>query len=159
MFFSLSETLSNFMAMVGLINRSSLVSMIRTIVFLATFYFAFKFQGLNGVIILKTVLGAIECILLFELSRRFVRLPGLTLPRILWRPLVSAASMVFVLSLLPHWADSSPFFILVIKAFTGAVTYASVSLLLWLIARRPDGIESLAIDIVLSKFSARLSTH
>lgn len=159
MFFSLSETLSSFMAMVGLIKQSAIVGLIRTLAFLAGFYFAYQLQGLDGVIFLKTLLGGIEVMLLFEISRRFVQLPALTLLRTIWRPIAGATAMVLAVTHLPVQDISSPLLLLLIKAGVGALSYIAVSLLLWLAAHKPKGLESLVRDLILSKLAMRVSAQ
>lgn len=159
MFFSLSETLSSFMAMVGLINRSAVISLIRTIAFLAGFYFVFHLQGLEGVIYLKILLGGIEFMLLFEISRRFVRLPALTLLQTIWRPVAAAVAMALAVTHLPLQGISSPLLLLLTKSVAGALAYIVVSLLLWLAARKPHGLESLVRDQIHNKLAMRASTQ
>lgn len=155
MFFLLSETLSSFMAMVGLISQSAYAGVARTLAFLAGFYFAYQLHDLDGVIYLKILLGGLEVLLLFELSRRYVQLPASTLLRMVWRPLAAVAAMVGVVTHLPLQGIASPVLLLLIKASAGALAYVATSLLLWIAARKPSGLESLALDLVLGKLAAR----
>ncbi len=155
MFFSLSETLTSFMAMVGLVARSARIGVVRTLVYFAGFYFAYRAQGLMGVIHLKTLLAAVEVALLFECSRRHVRLPASALPGMLWRPLAACAAMVWGVTHLPVHAIESPLGLLLSKSLAGALAYVAVSLLLWVAVRRPAGLESLALNLVFGKRAAR----
>lgn len=155
MFFSLSETLSSFMAMTGLVAHSAYTGVTRTLLYFAGFYFAYHAQGLAGVVFLKILLAGLEVALLFELSRRHVGLPPATLPRMLWRPLAACAAMVWTVTNLPLHDLASPLALLLLKSAAGALAYVAVSLLLWVAARRPAGLESLALGFVSGRRAGR----
>lgn len=158
LFFSLSETLSNFMAMVGLIHQSALVSLIRTLLFVASFYFAFQLDGIEGVIFLKIALSVLEVGVLFFLSCRFLQCSVGAGWQLIWRPVLSVGAMALAVASLPPIPGAAPVVLLAIKVSVGGLAYAATSLVLWSIARRPRGLESLVLDMLNQRLGTRIKT-
>jgi len=155
---SLAETISNFMAMSGLIAKSAWVGLTRTGLFIGGFYFAFQAGGIEGVILFKTALALIEVMILFQLSASFLSLPATILFKIIWRPALAVTTMGFALYMLAPWFSGNVYIDLFAKALVGATIYVSSSLLLWKIAGKPSGIETLVFDLVFNKLSGRMRT-
>lgn len=155
-FFSLSETLSNFMAMSGLIAKSAWVGVARTSLFLAGFYFAFQADGLEGVIIYKTALALVEVYVLYQISAGFLNLPATSFLSIAWRPVLAVITMGLALHAFAPWLTGNVYIDLFAKAVVGASAYVSSSLLLWKMAGKPNGLESLVIDLAYSKLAGRM---
>lgn len=153
---SLAETISNFMAMSGLIAKSARVGLTRTSLFLAGFYFAFHAGGLEGVILFKAALELLEVITLLQVSASFLNLPSASLLKITWRPAVAVTVMGLTLHMLAPWFTGNAYIDLFAKAMVGASTYVSSSLLMWKMAGKPGGLESLALDLIFNKLARRL---
>lgn len=156
-FASLSETLSNFMAMTGLIATSAWIGIARTCLFLLGFYFAFQAGGLYGVLILKTMLALIEVFILFQISAKFLSLPVTSFLQVTWRPTLAVIAMVLALHMLTPWLTSNIYIDLAAKISIGSIAYVLSSLQMWRMAGKPDGLESLALDLILNKLTGR--TH
>jgi O-antigen/teichoic acid export membrane protein len=155
-FASLSETLSNFMAMTNLIAESAWIGIARTSFFLLGFYFAFQAGGLEGVILFKTALALVEVFILFQISARFLNLPATSFLRITWRPALAVITMGLTLYMLAPWLTGNAYIDLLAKALAGATAYVASSLLMWKMVGKPDGLESLALDLIFNKFAGRL---
>jgi hypothetical protein len=67
----------------------------------------------------------------------------------LWRPLVAAVIMGVTVELLPI-VSGHVLFLLVVKLVLCALVYAVVSLILWAVAGRPEGVERSALERLTS---------
>ncbi len=154
-FFSLSETISNFMAMTGLIAKSAWIGLTRTFLFLGGIYFVFQSHGLEGVIVFKALLALVEMAVLFLISASFLGLPASSFLKITWRPVLAVAAMGLVLHGMAPWFSGNVYIDLFAKALTGGLVYAATSLLLWRIAGKPGGLESLVLELISGRLGAR----
>lgn len=151
LFFSCSEILSDFMAMVGLIRQSAMVNVGRTAVFLATVYFAFTQGGIEGIIILKIGLAIAEVLALYLICARFLKLSPSSVVSMVWRPLLAVGCMVVTVNYVSGLAYSYTALELLAKVGVGALVYALVSLTLWMVAQKPKGMETMAIELLMNR--------
>lgn len=150
LFFSFSEILTGFIAMVGLVERSARLSIARAILFGILMYFAFHFYHVEGIIFLKIALAAGESIILLRMAIRHLSLSPLTPLSVCWRPVLAAGSMALVVSSLTHSLGTNPLLLLFFKTSIGALTYACVTWGLWLLTGKPKGMESMVIEFLKS---------
>lgn len=148
---SVSQIVSGFMAMVGLVSQSAVVSVLAAVLFFAGIHQAFVHAGVEGVIQLKMGVSALELLALCWISARFIRLGAGSLLGTLWRPMVATALMAGTLASLPLGAEAPALLALAGQALVGAAVYAAASLALWAAAGRPEGLESMALDIARSR--------
>lgn len=151
LFFSLSEILTSFLLMVGLVDKSARISLGRTIVYLAALYFTFQAYHIEGVIVFKTALAAVEVLLLYALAARYLGLSISAILWALWRPFVSTACMAIAVESLFRIAPINAFIALGVKAAVGALVYIAISLMLWMAARKPKGLESIAVELATNR--------
>ncbi len=153
MCFATTEILINFLAMVDMIERSSVVGVIRTTIFVALIYFAFQSYHLEGVVFLKIALSALEVLVLLVLALRFLRLPVLTIPSLFWRPVLAVTCMALAVGQLPELSALPVLLALILKITLAAVVYAAASVLLWLGAGKPKGLEAMLVELAQLKLS------
>ncbi len=153
MCFATTEILINFLAMVDMIERSSVVGVIRTTIFVALIYFAFQSYHLEGVVFLKIALSALEVLVLLVLALRFLRLPVLTIPALFWRPVLAVTCMALAVGQLPELSALPVLLALILKVTLAAVVYAAASVLLWLGAGKPKGLEAMLVELTQLKLS------
>lgn len=83
-----------------------------------------------------------------------VSLSGLL--RFVWRPFAASVLMVIaILQLVPYLSDHAPINVMLIKTLVGAFVYGSSLLTLWIIAGRPDGLESRIILWISGRLDTR----
>ena len=116
-------------------------------------YFAFHYYGVEGIIYLKIALAAAESLILFHMAMRYLNLSLLAPITACWRPALAAGGMVLAVNHLTPGLSAIPFVLLIFKAGIGALTYASVTWSLWLLAGKPKGMESMLADIIRSRLS------
>ncbi len=153
MCYATTEILTNFLAMVDLIERSSVVGIVRTLLFILLIYFAFQAYHLEGVIFLKIALSAIEVLALLVLALRYLQLSVMTISTLFWRPLLAVTCMAVVVELLPLSAALPVLLTLILKVAVAAMVYAGASVLLWLGAGKPKGLESMLVELTQLKLS------
>jgi len=147
MFFSLSEILTSFLIMVGLVEKSARISLGRSIFYLAALFFVFQTYHIEGIILFKIAFAVIEVLLLFYLSAKYLNLPASAILQIAWRPLLSSACMIFAVQNASHAIHMNALADLCAKVLIGALVYITVSLTLWAAVRKPKGIESITIEL------------
>jgi len=153
---SISEMLAGFMAMVGLITRTAVIGLIKTGIFLAAVYFAFDYDGVYGVIVLKIALASLEALVLYFAAAKFLDLPDGSLVSIIWRPTLATALMVVVVSWIDAQVNINALIELAFKGSVGVLIYTCTMLLLWCVAGKPAGVETTLIDFVGPRLSPAL---
>lgn len=147
-FYSIVENLNRFMAMTDLQAVAAGSGLVRTALFIALIYPAFKLGGIPLLIGLKVALSSLE---ILYLARHCCRRIECRLSRYLsiyWRPTVASAVMMACLWVLGRWVHAPDLVRLLGGAAVGTAIYAGCALLLWRLSGRPAGLESLAVDLL-----------
>ena len=106
---------------------------------------------MEGIIFLKIGLAAVESIILFRMAMRYLDLSLLAPLSVCWRPALAAGSMALAVNALTPSLGTNLFLLLFFKTAIGALTYASATWGLWLLAGKPKGMESTLVDFVKSR--------
>lgn len=145
------ETLGGHILIVKGMERLSAVLMLCRLGFLIPFIVIASIQGT-----LNAVAAACACSAAFALPIycyflcRSLEIRFRQIYSVLWRPSLSAAAMLAVLSHIPNWFDNAVI-LLTVKVAMGVFIYAGLLTGLWFIAGRPPGPEQLLCGYMFSK--------
>lgn len=151
---SFSNFLTSFMSMTGMVKTASNVVTCRVVLFFAFFYFVFMGYGLIGIIYFKMILLFTELVVLMIPICKYLKFSVYNIFLILWRPVLSSLCMAAILLLIAEKIYLHVLLNLFIQAGTGAGVYIICSLCLWIISKKPNGIEQQVLDIILPRLSA-----
>ncbi len=123
MFATLGSAASNISLVTGHIRKLAALSIIRAILFLSLFYPIFTAFEIPGVLMMKIAIGFCMTTALIAVVASTHSIRWSLIAKQLWRPGVASMTMVFSLSQLEPFIDSSPILALAINTFVGGVVY------------------------------------
>ena len=112
-----------------------------------TLIVAGRWGGAPAIAAAQAGLGFVALGVDFFLLRLAVRFSAADLVNCLYRPVVAAVAMVFVLHVINNTTSLPLFTAMVFKVGCGALAYLGTLAVMWLLAGRPDGIEALVLEI------------
>jgi lipopolysaccharide exporter len=100
--------------------------------------------GLTGLLLARAAASTLGLVLNVQLARKTIDLRYSVLWAGLWRPLLSTGGMIVAVLLLRAWwdADAAALPHLLAEIFVGALIYLASLAVLWLLSRRPAGLEA-----------------
>lgn len=130
-----------------LFNRQVVASTIRPAFLFAGLYYYGLWGALGG----RAAAAAVMVCINIGLMRRVLDRPYARILTAGWRSWISAAAMIVAVLAVKNslpWPDTTfPIFALAGEMIVGAIVYISVHLALWRLAGRPDGFETMALDM------------
>lgn len=113
--------------------------------------------GFMGVLYARVLVGALQTFMMLKAGARLTG-ESMLLPLIkTWRSFTACFTMVAAVVVLEHalpspgLAPAPNMMVLVAKAAVGATTFAVAHLALWLLARRPEGVETIVIALITTQ--------
>ncbi|MFN2289298.1 MAG: oligosaccharide flippase family protein [Chromatocurvus sp.] len=114
----------------------------------------FELGGAPG-IAKASIVASLVCLpVIYNETRRAVMLPLFALMGLLWRPIVAAVVMHFVVGTLYSSELEWAILRLFLESIIGALTFVGVMVVLWLVSGRPRGAESIAFGVATQLLSA-----
>ncbi|MEI8396893.1 MAG: lipopolysaccharide biosynthesis protein [Rhodospirillaceae bacterium] len=133
---------------VGDPRRGAMQSWLCTALLLPTMIIAVRFTDLEGVVMARLIVWLIILPVSFHYLLQLLPITRADVAAVIWRPIVAAAMMAWVLSVLPFDAVTIPALRLGLRVITGAAVYGAVLMAAWQVAGRPGGVERLVIAAV-----------
>lgn len=130
-----------------------IINFIRTLLFFSLLFPLLNAHGLVGIGEARLSTGLVMLVVVQTVMIRFLSLPIPALLSALLRPVGACTAMYAVLVVLQVYFESlSQPVALLLLVIAGALTYSVVSLLLWLLQGRPEGLESTVFSRLLPRF-------
>lgn len=135
----------NLLSISGHVRLAAILVWVEGLMFAAALYPAYLWGGIVGIAAAKGATGILAILLWGAVNRSVNGVGFRELAVMLWRPVAASLGMSAVVWALPTgFSDLLPV-ILAAKTIVGGLVYVAMVYLLWRIAGRPDGIETMAI--------------
>lgn len=129
------------LAITGNIKYVAYIYWVQAVVTIIAIYPAFQFAGLQGVAFSRALIGVIMFVVVSSLVVQRCQVAFSQIIMAVWRPVLAGIGMFAVLINISSLWPLEAWKLLIIKIILGAVLYISLTVILWLLAGKPDAAE------------------